>query len=159
MVSWLDTAIRTEIQGLSQTHSLGDVAIGFEFATPLTIQRIRGNFAVHINFDAASSSGIVGLGLIIASADAFTAGSASVPSPLDDLDSSWIWHELVVFGPTVGAEVATSLDQYRSGMIDSKAQRKVHPNDVLAFVWDGLITAGSPTFEGIAAVRTLVMQS
>ena len=56
---------------------------------------------------------IVGLGLIVVQSDAFTTGGATaMPSPTDDVDAPWLWHQFFVFGPTVAAESATALDQF-----------------------------------------------
>jgi len=154
--AWSGVVVRTEIQALAAVQSLGDVSVGVTFGARPTLTRLRGNFMCHM-IGAASDSGIVGLGLIVVSTDAFTAGAASVPSPTDDLNAEWVWHQLMVFGPAVGNELATAIDQFQKGEIDSKAMRKMNEAEVLGFVWDSIITAGSPTFDGIAAVRPAVL--
>ena len=156
---WLSVMVRTEVQGLAAVQSLGDISIGVGISPRATLARVRGNARGHMEAAAAADSMIVGLGLIVVEEQAFTAGAASVPSPTDDLNAEWLWHQLFVFGPAVSAQAVNAIDQYSSVEIDSKAMRKMDENEVLGFVWDSVITAGSPTFEGIAAIRTGVLLS
>ena len=155
--AWSGVVVRTEIQALAEAQSLGDVSLGVTFGARPTLTRVRGNWAGHMVPAAASDSMIVGLGLIVVSTDAFVAGAASVPSPLEDLNAEWVWHQLIVFSPSQTTETQTALDQYDRGSIDSKAMRKMNEAEVLGFVWDGLRLAGSPTFDGIAAIRPAVL--
>jgi len=154
---WLSVIARTEIQGLGATQSLGDVSLGFGVNQRVTLARVRGNARGHMESAAASDSMIVGLGLIVVEEQAFTAGAASMPSPTDDPNAEWLWHQLFVFGPAVSAQAVNTIDSYSSVEIDSKAMRKMDENETLGFVWDSIITAGSPTFEGIAAIRSGVL--
>ena len=108
---------------------------------------------------AASDSMIVGIGLIIVSADAFTVGGASVPSPIDDTAANWMWRHYFAFTPAVAAESATELGLYQEVVIDSKAQRKIGLNEVIGFVWDGVILAGTPTADGTAVTLPLHLLS
>ncbi len=155
---WSDIKVMTEVQAIGTTTILGNVSVGAEAVVQQTIVRIRGQAMAHIVAGAASDSKIVGLGLIIVSTEAFAAGSASIPSPIEDMDESWLWHHLFIFGPTVGVE-SQGYDMLTTQRveIDSKSQRKFGTNKVLCFVWDGENHAGTPTGEGIAAIRNLVL--
>ena len=154
--AWSGVVVRTEIQGLAAVQSLGDISLGVTFGARPTLARVRGNWMAHM-VGSASESMIVGLGLIVVSTDAFVAGAASVPSPTDDLNAEWVWHQLIPFGPSTGAEASTAIDQHARGEIDSKAMRKMNEAEVLGFVWDSIITAGSPTCDAIAACRPAVL--
>ena len=154
--AWSGVVVRSEIQGLAAIQSLGDISLGVTFGARPTLARLRGNWMCHM-VGSASESMIVGLGLIVVSTDAFTAGAASVPSPIDDLNAEWVWHQLIPFGPSTAAESAAALDQHWKGEIDSKAMRKMNEAEVLGFVWDSVITAGAPVADGIAAVRPAVL--
>ena len=72
-------------------------------------------------------------------------------------EQNWLWHNLFVFGPQTATEGSAALDQYIRVTIDSKAQRKFRIDDTLAFVWDMIRITGTPTADGIAAVRSLVL--
>ncbi len=148
-----------EWQALGTASTFGSVNIGFEFNVRVTIARLRGNAFVRMVPDAASSSMILGLGLIVVDKEAFTAGIASVPSPVTDPEASWLWHQLYPLGPAVGTEVVNELGTVWQTPIDSKAQRKVRVDEVLAIVAEGLITAGTPTCDGAAAVRLMTLLS
>jgi len=156
-MQWGNVMVRTEVEGVAAAINIGAVAIGAEFLVATTLVRCRGHYQIRFVPDAANSSQIAGLGLIIVDEQAFTAGAASVPSPTDDMDEEWVWHGLFPFAPAFGVAAADDVALVVSGEIDSKAQRKVKPGDSLVFVWDGIITAGSPTFDGIAAIRNLFM--
>ena len=155
---WTQFFVRSEVQALGTGQSLGDTFIGAVAQTRTTIVRVRGRGVVHMVSGSASDSQLAACGLIIVSNDAFFAGAASLPSPLENADSPWLWHGVFTLGPAIGVEVAG--DQANgivtvSFEIDSKAQRKIGPNEVLAFMWDGEQLAASPTFDGNVAVRML----
>jgi len=157
LTEWSGILLRSEVQGLAGTQSLGDSSQRAEATATNTLIRLRGTLYGHMVPDAASASMVVGCGLILASEDAFTAGAASVPSPIDDLDSPWIWNQVMVFGPSVGTEVVNEMGVNFRAEIDNKAQRRVKPNESLGFVWDSITTAGSPQFDGNVAARFLIL--
>ena len=157
--AWSPSLVQTEIQALSSVATLGNVTFGVVFDERVTLARVRGNWAVHMIPAAASDSMIIALGLIVVQISAFTAGAASMPSPATDLGAEWVWHQLIVMGPSVGTEDVTALDQFQHGQIDSKAMRKIDSSEVLAFIWDGIQVAGVPTADGQAAIRTGVLQT
>ncbi len=153
---WSSVLARSEVQGVSTGQTLGDTAVAAEATVRQTVVRHRGHALCHMIAGAASDSMLVGLGLVIISADAFAAGAASLPSPLEDAAYPFFWHQLFVLGPAQAAEtVAYSMLTEQRVEIDSKAQRKLQPGQTIAFIWDGFILAGSPTFDGFAAIRTL----
>jgi len=104
----------------------------------LTLLRTRGICDIGLsgapNTDGAGYFGAVGIGVF--TDQAFTAGVASLPTPLDDVFSNvWLWHTFfsvhvgdVSFAPGPGS-------QFRE-MIDSKAMRKFDSNMVMAAVID-----------------------
>ena len=154
LFQWAEIDLRTEVESLAITTSLGNVSGGLASTERLTWARMRGNALVRMVAAAASDSMIVGLGIVQVDNEAFAAGAASVPSPTDDLDASWIWHQLFVFGPAVDTTALTDEGiQVQRAEIDTKAMRKMGTNETLIFVWDGIRTAGSPTASGIASAR------
>ncbi len=156
---WADTMVRTRITTGGATQSVGAIAVGGAFTESVTIARVRGNVLVSLDVGAIADSAIVGLGLIVVKENAFTVGgSASMPSPTDDMNSSWLYHQLFQLGIGVGTAQVNDLGALVArAEIDVKAMRKVGPDDILAFIWDAIILAGSPTFDGMAAVRTMAL--
>ena len=102
----------------------------------LTVARLRGSWSLQL--DSAGSAGdgfqafAVGIGIV--SLAAFTAGQASVPSPLTEIEwEGWLYHELVT-GVTAGATTPTWADSggpFFRGVIDSKAMRKIGTQEVI----------------------------
>ncbi len=104
------------------------------FPTP-TLVRTRGRLM--ISNDASSSSGdmgIVTMGIIVVTAAAF-AGS-SVPTPLTDVGSDWLWWDVATFGRISAAaeDVVNNPLTIDRIQVDSKAMRKIGLNQVLLFV-------------------------
>ncbi len=156
---WSEVLVQSQVIALAAVQTFGAVNIGSAFLEQQTLVRLRGNARVTLDPGAAADTMIVGLGIGVVSEDAFAVGGVlSVPSPTDDADWSWIWHQLFVLGPTIGATPQEAgINQHASVVIDSKAQRKVGPNEVLFMVWDGIQMAGAPTADGVAVVRNLVL--
>ncbi len=156
---WSGLMVRSVNEGQGTTQSLGSVvAVGIAALVNQTIVRLRGS--VHVRFipGAVDDAQVLGCGLMLVNSDAFVAGSASVPSPVEDLDAAWIWHHLFTLAPALEATGSDdSLALWHTIEIDSKAQRKFKPNETLCFMWDSLQLAGTPTADGTAAIRTLVL--
>ncbi len=113
----------------------------FPFEEPLTIIRTRGMISVKPTSYAVdlSIAGAVGIGVV--SAEAFTAGIASVPEPFSDGDwGGWfVWrsfgHHYEVLDATSSLLGSWSME------IDSKAMRKVTPNEVMVVVAESQVGA------------------
>ena len=100
---------------------------------PFTIVRNRG--AVAISIVTAADLDVVGaFGIGIVSAEAFAAGIGSVPTPYSDGDwGGWmVWRSFALrwdFSDATGARFAQIEIE-----VDSKAMRKVSPNEVIVLV-------------------------
>ena len=156
---WSAVLTRSRVAALATTGiSIGTVGVASEATTKHTLTRVRGTAKVHLIPNAVSNTMIVAVGLIVVSADAFAVGAAAVPGPITDIDSAWIWHHAFTLGPTqAAAEAGDAIDQYDRVAIDSKAQRKLSPGDTVAFVWEALSLSGTPTADGVVAVRELIL--
>ena len=157
--TWSDIVVRSEIQGLGSTQAAGDSALGVSPISGLTLLRSRGSIVVHMVADVASASMVVGCGLGVFNTDAFTIGATALPSPIDDIGFSWIWHKFFVLGPSIAAEAAAAeeiLTTVRDDL-DSKAQRVIGGDQTIGFMWDAFVLSGSPTADANVAVRQLFM--
>ncbi len=159
--AWASTEIRSRVLGAGATAQIGSVNQGFGFSDRVTIARMRGNIYVAMDPGAAGDTILVGCGLIIVNTNAFTTGGVtSMPTPLTDMDAAWMWHQLIPLGPTqAGTASETAISQNFRAEIDVKAMRKVTTEQSLAFVWEGQIDAGAPTYDALAAVRFMVLLS
>ena len=61
-----------------------------------TLVRVRGHALVQMDVGANDDTKAVGLGLMIADDQQFTAGATAFPSPIDDLDDDWLRHSIAV---------------------------------------------------------------
>ncbi len=105
------------------------------FTQPGTIMRIRGEVFAQLDAAAADECCGVLVGIGVFPADMVSAGAA----PEFSVDGStaeeghWLWTGTLWL--TSGAEAAVVTDGlFASATIDSKAMRRIKPNDVLAFV-------------------------
>jgi len=145
--------------GVGVGSFLGSTSVGAAALERITLARVRGQAFVHMDAGAALDSMQVALGLIVVDSNAFTVGgAASLPSPLAEIEQSWVWHQIFTMGPAVSAtDDGGDISRNVRVMIDSKAQRKMQAEDTLAFVFAATILAGSPTFDIQAAARFMFL--
>lgn len=155
---WQNFDLRLVTEALAATQTFGSVsAVAAEAVVRTTLVRIRGQAFFSWLPNAADDVQIVGLGIIKVNSDAVGQSSLAVPSPTDDLDASWIWHQLMVFGPAFTAtETADDLQLFARVEIDTKAQRILQLNESLVFVADAILVAGTPAVDIAATARMLL---
>ncbi len=114
--------------------STGTIVGGFVAEDPETVVRCRGSLVVQSDQISASERAFGAWGICVVSDQAFAAGFAALPNPVSNPDSDlWLaygeWFCPVTFSSAVGY---TPIDkQY---IIDSKAMRKVNPDQTLAVI-------------------------
>jgi len=121
-----------------------------------TIMRLRGQVFAQLDATAVDERVIIACGLGIVSADAVAAGAGSVPGPSSDADWSWMWHGFLTMSS--GAEAAVVGEMlFDRREVDSKAMRRVKPNESLVFVTEVVqsIDQGG-TFDLLYGVRVLI---
>jgi len=154
------SAVVIHMRDLAQGNgkTLGDVSVGASAQARFTSVRLRGSAYCHLDAGAATETCEVGLGLINVKAAAFSAGVASMPGPLSDIEQSWVWHHIFTMGPAVLAtDEGGDISRNSRIVIDSKSQRKTQIGEVLAFVAEGVILSGTPTWDIFASVREMVL--
>jgi len=109
-------------------------------ADGLTLVRLRGNFMIHMESGAIGDEFFGAFGIGIVNSDAFSAGSASVPSPRVDQDwDGWLYHRYLAIqaSDTLDTGVSSSLDTLNPTTaalrfeVDSKAMRKVKTKETI----------------------------
>jgi len=126
------------------------------FEEALTVVRTRGMISVKPNVYTADASIMAAIGVGIVSAEALAAGVASIPEPFTDADwGGWyVWQSFAyVFEFNAAATLAFPASAQFE--IDSKAMRKVSPNEALVVIAESLGGA----FEISTPLRTLVKLS
>ncbi len=113
----------------------GGLNAAADLLRPFTVVRTRVNMHVESDQVIASESAIGVLGFIVVTDQAVASGVAAIPSPLSQGDGAWFVYEpyfdAFLFGTGVGFLEPAGF----SRMVDSKAMRKVGPNDDVAVIW------------------------
>ena len=126
------------------------------FGSPGTIMRVRGEVqGIFTTGAAANSMKVLACGLIVVSAEALAAGVASIPSPAEDLNSPWFWHGFLLLARTTATEGDDDFMASHRVTIDSKAMRRVKPNESAVFVMDPIDLVGSEGAQLQFAARLL----
>ena len=118
-----------------------------------TVVRVRGNYGWSVA--GANGSGACTLGIMLVNAPALAVGIGSLPTPLTDIGSDWLWWDS--FGWDNVGTVGDGPVLAGQRMIDTKAMRKTALNQVLVLITEiqGLgATAGIATIAG--SLRVLV---
>ena len=118
-----------------------------------TLIRTRGSATVHFDPTTIADTMQWAFGLGIFSSDAFSAGVASLPGPITDVDYDWVYYSTGVVGPVFSVtESGTDPTSNFRWEVDFKAMRIMKPNTSLGWVFEGLILSGGGTLDcGIAA--------
>ncbi len=120
-----------------------------------TVARVRGQCALFPTVASADISITGAFGIAIVSAQAFVAGAGSIPRPFDDADwSGWfVWRSFNYRYEFHTA--ASSLLSFTSFEVDSKAMRKIAPDEVIV----AMCESQSGAFQFSAPLRTLLLMS
>ena len=110
-------------------------AVGFNFLEAGTLTRIRGRIGATLNTGGVGEQGLFLCGLTIVHNDSFTAGVAPELFTGSVDEASWIWRGSLFL--SAGDEAAVVTEKLSGDIeIDTKAMRRVKPNDLLAMVFE-----------------------
>ena len=144
--------------GVQAQQALVTEAVLETFPNP-TVVRIRGELVVGVTaFGAAGANTNLTLGIKLATASAFAAGGASIESPNTEIGSDWIWWNAA---PTRNSTTLVTDSTGNVGtlfrvMVDSKAMRKVGPNQVLILVAHNVVAGSTQTIAINGVIRVLL---
>ncbi len=131
------------------------------FTRPSTILRLRGSWWAGFDhsLESAGDRMRVSLGVGIVSTDAAGVGAGSIPSPEDNIDWPWMFWDQVVLHCSLADQTGQpgwgGTVQHR--MIDSKAMRKVKPNEsLIVAIAYGDATGAPSTVTVVPALRMLI---
>ena len=144
-MDWLGTAVDIQMTTGIFTTMVTEVELE-SFPNPMLIRQ-RGSFLI---FDqgGANTDGIVALGLIVVTAKALAAGLASLPDPIGDAGSDWLWHTYLGFAVNAATSVQDMGTQVREVQVDGKAMRKIDRNMAIVLV-------GAASFSVAPSIRVL----
>ena len=121
-----------------------------------TLIRVHGEVFSHVTArGAAGDAAVLGMGMIAQSAAAIAAGVGSMPTPITDIGSPWLWHRMQVHdannappnGTDIGANVRT--------LVDNKSMRKFELNQGLQIVFQNTAIVGTLTLSIVFGLRFL----
>ena len=124
-----------------------------------TVVRIRGEIALWLPVVTTIGDGFINFAAAIGivSADAFTAGVASVPAPLADPDwGGWLWYH--AGASLIGFETTEVLRGPIGAVripIDTKAMRKMSPNEAIFGIVEFGTEVGTATVSFVMNTRML----
>jgi len=153
---WSNILTHIGASGMTGKNAAGLTALGMALTSTITLVRTRGYARVH--FDPTATSDVMQfcMGLGVFSSDAFTVGVTALPGPLTDADYDWIYFNTLLFGPALGAtELEDSRWQTAEFEIDSKAMRKIKPNQTIGWVFESVILNGGGTMDANVSARHL----
>ena len=142
----------------SSTAVLWSAGVVLAAAQEATIVRIRGLVSATLLASAATGDGFFGAyGIGIVTTAAFTAGIASVPTPLTEEDwDGWMWHTYFdIRAPTATiADGVNAVGAVNRTVIDSKAMRKF-TGDMTLFGATEVVESGTSNVEIQGQTRVL----
>ena len=141
---------------LGTAAAVVQAAGGLSFSDPGTILRVRGQYAVGFDGGADGDLQKVGFGIAVLATDVFLGAVASMPTPLGDVDYPWLfWYEsnLQLTVPIAG-ESSSDIMAFERVVVDSKAMRKVKPNETVFYIVQ--TSAAVPTDIAIGQMRVLI---
>ncbi len=116
-----------------------------------TVVRVRGSYGWSVA--GANGSGVCALGIMLVNAPALAVGIGSLPTPITDIGSDWLWWDSFGWDNVGTAGDGPVLAGQRT--IDSKAMRKTALNQVLVLITEiqGIgASAGIATINGMTRV-------
>ncbi len=158
VTTWEQGPIASDVTVQSSTGKLWTSGIFLASQTRATLVRVRGYIHVWQLTATAAGDGFIGaFGLCIVSSEAFAAGVASVPSPLEELGwDGWLWHQMWDIRSLTGtfADGVNAASVSQRIEIDSKSMRIMEDDNVLCGVSDQT-ESGTATAEFNANTRVL----
>ncbi len=121
---------------------------GLAFTIPATILRARSRIIAFFDATVQVADTIdVGLGLAVISSDAFTLGATAFPDPLSEPEYPWLWWtDISLRAEETGAATNRAWGTASQLLsVDTKAMRKIKPQETLCWVMQTSNVVGAPT--------------
>ena len=150
------TAVQSFSAAVNTIWFLGQVA-----GEPLTLIRVRGSIGMWLEVVGSIGDGFtrVSVGIGIVTTDAFSTGVGAMPGLISDPNwGGWLYYQAL--GPFIGLSVTegdntSELAQVRVP-IDTKAMRKIKPNETIFGMVSASAEVGAATMSFVADTRMLV---
>ncbi len=113
----------------------------------LTFERLYGFVNLQSDQNAASETQMAAVGAIVVTADAFTAGAASIPGPNVDDEADWLMHRYIINTHAFGSATGFTSPTGTSMVIDNKARRRLPANSLVAIMLESALASTGLTFK------------
>ena len=151
---WTGLAAGAATTGAITTAGFFQELVAINIST--TLYRLRGEVLAHLTTSvAANAVKALGIGIKVVSQDAVSSGAGAMAKPLANLSADWIWHGFILLTRNTTTETESAGLVSQRLTIDSKAMRRMKPNQSLVLVIDPVNLAGSETAEVSFGVRAL----
>ena len=142
--TWVQSVDNTDHLALAAATSLFDQF--FVSGDPTTIVRTRGLLTVFSDQSVGSETPFGAVGMGIVSDEAAAAGAASIPAPYSNAAwDGWFVHQPFA-APMRFADATGFADYSQSYVIDSKAMRKLSPDDTVVVMVENASAADGLLF-------------
>ena len=140
---WLSASVNGTAMPASSDTLVSSLNAGALALRPFTI--IRTHLVVLYLSDqiVASETAVGAYGLIVVTDSAVAAGVASVPAPGSDTDGDWFVWQGLMDDFQFSSGIGTQSDGGHQYIVDSKAMRKVGPDDDVAMVASQQVALGA----------------
>ncbi len=133
--TWLGATNTAQVSLTTTQVGMTFLATADEPDQDVTLLRSRGQVWVTATPDAAGDFVVAAFGLIVVHGNALTAGGASLPGPIENIDADWLWHQFVhLDAVSVSASDGQSIGLNARIEIDSKAMRRVPRTHVVVLM-------------------------
>jgi len=143
LTQWTSTDPETAYIGLAAATALLDSTFVTDANNPETIIRVRGLLSLQSDQDGQDEQAFGAVGLAVVSDQAVAIGVTAIPTPYADAESDfWMMHQFWCSPVNFNSAVGVAMPSDRQYEFDSKAMRKITPDQTLCLV----IENGSSAF-------------
>ncbi len=126
---WLNAGFSSTTIAASSVNLLTSLSASALLLRPFTIVRSRLQLAYMSDQSSANERPQGVYGRIVVKDQAVAIGVTAVPDPVTDTDAEWLVYQGVFAALQQGSEIGFTSPTYAQYVVDSKAQRKVGPNE------------------------------
>ncbi len=129
---WIGVTLRDVSVAADTAVLVGQLNAAALAFRPFTVIRTRLVVGWESDQVAATESPMGGFGIQVVTSAAITAGIGSVPTPISEIDADYFVYQSLISHIEFGSAVGFQKQAFRQYEIDSKAMRKVGPDQDMA---------------------------
>ena len=151
---WIGAGVGPLTVIASTARTLSNLNANALLLRPFTILRTRLVLGIQTDQESAAEDWSGDFGLIVVSEPASSIGVTAIPTPLSETNADWFVHQPLMFSFAFITGAGFDGQKMTQYIVDSKAMRKVGPNDqVVGLVEPRSATGAIITMEGRMLVQ------